>query len=157
MTWMAVCRVLAASLSLAIRVGTVTLSALTLPEFRCSLLEWTLSPSHVTAFLRTSFFAQSILNLPWIQEIDACRGEVGLVTGDDSEPMPNGCGGDQAVDGGCRFFQAGQQPPSFVRNASIDGQNTVFEPCGQLCFKPRGYPRAATTAPELLDSLPDFA
>ena len=85
------------------------------------------------------------------------RGEVGLVAGDDREPMPKGGRGDQAIDGGHRFLQAGHQPAPFVRDACIDRQNTVFEPGGQLRFKPRGYPRAAATAPELLDSLADFA
>ena len=105
-------------------------------------VQWEIDPRSAS-----SFFSPPVLILPWVQEIGACRGEIGLVTGDDSEPMPKGGGGDQAVDGGYRFFQPGQQPTPFVRDASIDGQNTVFEPCGQLCFRPRGYLRTPPTAP----------
>ena len=71
--------------------------------------------------------------------------------------MPKGSGHDQTVDGGYCFFQAGQQSTPFVHDACIDGQNTVFEPCGQVRFKPRGYPRTAATALELLNPLADFA
>ena len=70
--------------------------------------------------------------------------------------MPKGGRGNQAVDGGDRIFQAGHQAAPFVRDADIDRQNTVFEPGGQLLFKPRRYPRVAAATPKLLDSLANF-